>query len=96
MQHCHVATMVSEVVKVGYLMQGGILIVHNFVNTHERWLSCIYLLSVHHSESTKCSLALFSVQLLLKSDPLTYLDKITQAENRWKRSPKKNHNYSQR
>jgi len=52
MQHCHVATMVSEVVKVGYLMQGGILIVHNFVNTHERWLSCIYLLSVHHSEST--------------------------------------------
>ena len=44
--------MASEVVNVGYLKQGEVLIVRNFLNNHQRWLSCIYSLSVHRNEST--------------------------------------------
>jgi len=40
------------ILKVGYLMQGEIFNVYNFVNAYLWQLSCSSLLSVHHNEST--------------------------------------------
>jgi len=58
--HSIVAIMDGKVVKLGYLMQGEIFIACNFVNTYHRQLSCIYLLPVHHNESTNMLIRLFS------------------------------------
>jgi len=58
--------MAVEVVKVRYLIQGEIFIVRNFVNSYQWQLSCIYLLSVHHIESTNMFISIifwFGVQL---------------------------------
>ena len=54
------AAMAAQVVRVGYLTQGEILIARNFVNTHLRRLLCMCSLSVHRNESSNMLLTLFS------------------------------------
>jgi len=59
-------SMVAQVVKVGYLIQGEILIVRNYVNTHLWQLLCIYSLWVHRNEFTNMLISVifwFGVQL---------------------------------
>ena len=61
-----VTAMVAQVVKVGYLIQGEILIVRNFVNAHLWQLLCIYSLWVHRNEFTNMLISVifwFGVQL---------------------------------